>query len=415
MLYARPDTLLPSQASDEAVTYNGSGGRNARDLDYAHIVDTPSFLQNPLSPLFIKMQIQKRTFLISGGSSGLGLSTALALLAAGANVSILDLNPPPTSHPDLSNEQRTLFTNTDVSSSASLQSAVTSTVRWCQRRSAPLSGVICCAGIGTAATILPKQAKGTTHDNVKYMDMSLFDKTLAINLRGTVDLMRLAIPHLSLNEPWGSDGERGIAIIVSSVAAYEGQVGQLAYSASKGAVASIVLPLARELGQKAGIRVLGVAPGVFETGMTVPKSKPLPVQKMYMEASKAEWADASKKPKASMDENQKEWAAASKKPQTKMDANQAEWAQAAKSATSPPSSSKTPQESGGGNSTAAAGDGKKAPTGARAGINPEMVNYPMRMGRGDEFGILVKHMIENPMLNGFVVRLDGGVRMPSRL
>jgi NAD(P)-dependent dehydrogenase (short-subunit alcohol dehydrogenase family) len=179
--------------------------------------------------------------------------------------------------------------------------------------------------------------------------MSLFDRTLAINLRGTVDLLRLAIPHISQNTPQRPDGERGIAIIVSSVAAYEGQVGQLAYSASKGAVASIVLPLARELGQKAGIRVLGVAPGVFETGMTVPKSQPKPKEKT----------------------EQKE----QKKDKLK----------------------------------------EKKPTGARAGINPEMVNYPMRMGKGEEFGRLVKDMIENPMLNGVVVRLDGGVRMPSRL
>lgn len=178
------------------------------------------------------------------------------------------------------------------------------------------------------------------------MDISLFDRTLTINLRGTVDLLRLALPHISLNEPWGPDGERGIAVIVSSVAAYEGQVGQLAYSASKGAVASIVLPLARELGQKAGIRVLGIAPGVFETGMTVPKAKP----------AKAEAGSSSD-----------------------------------------------------------SGKQKKAPAGARAGINPEMVNYPMRMGKGEEFARLVKEMIENPMLNGIVVRLDGGVRMPSRL
>ena len=187
------------------------------------------------------------------------------------------------------------------------------------------------------------------------MDMSLFDRTLAINLRGTVDLLRLAIPHMSLNELWGPDGERGIAVIVSSVAAYEGQVGQLAYSASKGAVASIVLPLARELGQKAGIRVLGIAPGVFETGMTVPKAKT---------EKKAEGASSS---------------------------------------------------SSAGGSSSDSGKQKKAPAAARAGINPEMVNYPMRMGKGDEFARLVKEMIENPMLNGIVVRLDGGVRMPSRL
>src|ERR1700761_9687563 len=81
------------------------------------------------------------------------------------------------------------------------------------------------------------------------------------------------MPHMALHEPWGLDGERGIIVVVSSVAAYEGQIGQLAYSASKGAVRSIVLPLARELGQKAGIRVMGVAPGVFQTGMTTPPKK----------------------------------------------------------------------------------------------------------------------------------------------
>ena len=298
------------------------------------------------------MQLSNRTFLISGGSSGLGLSTALTLLSANANVSILDLNPPPPStHPLLSDSSRTLFTQTDVSSSDSLSAAVTATVQWSASHSSPLSGVVCCAGIGTAALILPKQPENASLSTVKHMDMKIFDRTLSINLRGTVDLMRLAIPYMSLNEPWGPDGERGIAIIVSSVAAYEGQVGQLAYSASKGAVASIVLPLARELGQKAGIRVLGIAPGVFQTGMTVPP-----------------------KPKAE------------------------------------PAKSKA--EAG---SSSDSGKKKRAPTGQRAGINPEMVNYPTRMGKGEEFGRLVKDMIENPMLNGIVVRLDGGVRMPSRL
>ncbi|EXJ59518.1 uncharacterized protein A1O5_12143 [Cladophialophora psammophila CBS 110553] len=150
---------------------------------------------------------------------------------------------------------------------------------------------------------------------------------------------------MALNKPWGPDGERGIVVVVSSVAAYEGQVGQLAYSASKGAVRSIVLPLARELGQKAGIRVMGIAPGVFQTGMTMqPKKKPQP------EGAKKEGAEKSK---------------------------------------------------GG--------------TGARAGMNTEMIQYPMRMGQGHEFARLVQEIVENPMLNGFVIRLDGAVRMPSRL
>ena len=290
------------------------------------------------------MQIKGRTFVISGGSSGLGLATALTFLDNGGNVSILDLNHPPSSaHPSISSSDRVLFTKTDVSSSASMQSAVSATVKWCQQTKSPLSGAICSAGIGTAALVLPRQSSDATHDNVKYYNMEAFDKTIAINLRGTVDLIRLTIPHMALNEPWGPDGERGIVIIVSSTAAYEGQVGQLAYSASKGAVRSIVLPLARELGQKHGIRAMGIAPGAFQTGMTMPKDKP----------KQGHPGPSKDKPKAS--------------------------------------------------------------TGNRAMINSEMLNFPMRMGKPDEFGGLVKHMTENPMLNGFVVRLDGGIRMPSRL
>lgn len=175
------------------------------------------------------------------------------------------------------------------------------------------------------------------------MDLTAFDRVMNINLRGTVDLIRQVIPHMSLNEPEGPDGERGIIIMVSSVAAFEGQVGQLAYSASKGAVRSIVLPLARELGQSCGVRVTAIAPGVFETGMT--------------------------------------------------------------------RKSKTGARTGG----ASAAPEKKEKEKAGGGFNREMVNYPVRMGRGEEFARLCKEIIENPMLNGDCYRLDGGVRMPSRL
>jgi 3-hydroxyacyl-CoA dehydrogenase / 3-hydroxy-2-methylbutyryl-CoA dehydrogenase len=173
---------------------------------------------------------------------------------------------------------------------------------------------------------------------VKMMEMALFDRVLAINLRGTVDLIRHTLPYLAQNEPEGDDGERGVVVVVSSVAAYEGQVGQLAYSASKGAVASMVLPLAREVGQNFGIRVMGIAPGLFETGMTKPPKK-----------------------------------------------------------------------------DSVAGKKKAGGVAGRAGFNPNMIEYPTRMGRGSEFARLVKEIVENPMLNGQVVRLDGAVRMPSRL
>lgn len=179
------------------------------------------------------------------------------------------------------------------------------------------------------------------------MDMALFDRVLAINLRGTVDLIRQTLPYLAQNEPEGDDGERGVVVVVSSVAAYEGQVGQLAYSASKGAVVSMVLPLAREVGRTAGIRVMGIAPGLFETGMTRPPKK----------------QDQEKKKKDEGVEGKKK---------------------------------------GGG-------------VAGRAGFNPNMIEYPTRMGRGDEFARLVKEIMENPMLNGQVLRLDGAIRMPSRL
>ena len=293
------------------------------------------------------MQIRERTFIISGGSSGLGLATTNLLLEHGAYISVLDLNPPPSDF----DSTHILFTKTNVSSTESLQSALQNTLRWIQdKTSAPLSGVICSAGVGSAALSLPRQDPSATHETVKYMDMSGFDRTMSINLRGTVDLIRLTLPHMTLNEPWGPDGERGIVVVVSSVAAFEGQIGQLAYSASKGAVRSIVLPLARELGQKAGIRVMGVAPGMFQTAMTTPPQKKPQAEKAQNPAPKK-------------DEGKKE----------------------------------------------------KGSTGARGSINTEMIQYPPRMGQGHEFARLVKEIVENPMLNGFVIRLDGAVRMPSRL
>ena len=289
------------------------------------------------------MQIKNRTFLISGGSSGLGLATTTLLASHGAYISILDLNPPPASAALPS--AQILFTKTDVSSTESLQAALAATLKWVVSTAAPLTGVVACAGIGTAAAVLPRQ-KDNAGGEPTFYDMAFFDRTMAINVRGTVDLVRLAVPYMARNEAWGADGERGVVVVVSSVAAFEGQVGQLAYSASKGAVRSVVLPLARELGGKAGVRVVGVAPGVFETGMTVPKGK---------------------------------------------------------------GGEKGGSGQGGGK------ERKPAGTGRRAGVNPEMVNFPVRMGRGEEFARVVKEIIENPMINGDTIRLDGGVRMPSRL
>ncbi|KAI5305101.1 hypothetical protein KEM56_005292, partial [Ascosphaera pollenicola] len=197
------------------------------------------------------MKFQGRTFIISGGSSGLGLATTTALLEQGANVSIFDMNPPPAEGL-LTDKTRVQYNNADVTKTASLQTGIDSTVAWTKETNAPLGGVITCAGMGYGERALPRQDPSSA--TVKTMSMERFDKVVAINLRGTVDLIRLALPHIANTPGEGDDEERGVVIVVSSVAAYEGQVGQLAYSASKAAVAGLVLPLAREVGRTAGIR-----------------------------------------------------------------------------------------------------------------------------------------------------------------
>jgi 3-hydroxyacyl-CoA dehydrogenase / 3-hydroxy-2-methylbutyryl-CoA dehydrogenase len=145
-----------------------------------------------------------------------------------------------------------------------------------------------------------------------------------INLRGTVDLVRQCLVHLTKTEPVGDDQERGVVIMVSSVAAFDGQMGQVAYSASKGAVASMTLPMTRDLARY-GIRCVTIAPGVFDSRMTA-----LMPKKLYQGLA-------------------------------------------------------------------------------------TIMEFPRRVGQPTEFAQLVKHVIENPMLNGTVIRLDGGLRMPSKI
>ncbi|KAL9620487.1 MAG: hypothetical protein Q9160_004956 [Pyrenula sp. 1 TL-2023] len=285
------------------------------------------------------MKVEGRTFIISGGSSGLGLGIATHILSHGASVSILDLNPPPSTSSLSSLKDNVLFTHTDVSSTSSIAAAVTATVSFIKQIGKPLGGVITCAGISHAERALPKQDPENM-ENVKAMDLEGFDRTLRINLRGTVDLITQALPHLAAVQPSPPDNDRGVIVVVSSVAAYEGQVGQLAYSASKGAIASMVLPLARELGRSAGIRVCGVAPGVMETAMVVGQKGGMICAEHIRQAA--------------------EYAA--------------------------------------------------KPLGERG-----MLEWPIRMGKPEEFATLVGEIIRNGMLNGTVIRLDGGVRFPSRL
>lgn len=188
-------------------------------------------------------------------SSGLGLATVLDLLACGAYVSIVDRSPP-----DSLPQEKAIYIETDITSVSDIESAVSRTVAWTHETLARLGGVVNCAGIGTAAKIIDTKKEPHALD--------LWDYVLAVNLTGTFNLTRLALKHLvDVASEEGGDGEKGVIIMVSSAAAFEGQPGQTAYAASKGALRSMALPMARDLARYA-VRVVTIAPGVFASSMT---------------------------------------------------------------------------------------------------------------------------------------------------
>ncbi|KAL9103205.1 MAG: hypothetical protein Q9163_001732 [Psora crenata] len=262
------------------------------------------------------MRIEGRTFVVSGGASGLGLATVRNLLSGGASCAVLDMNT--SAGNSLVRElgpSRTRFFATDVSESSSIAAAVEGILAWTKETGKDLGGVIAAAGISTAAKIVDRHGES--------LDMDGFDLAMRVNVRGSVDLVRQCVPHLIKVEKEGEDGERGVVVLVSSVAAYDGQPGQISYSASKGAIASLTLPLTRDL-SRYGIRVVTIAPGLFDTAMTALMSDKV-----------------------------------------------------------------------------------------RASIT-RVMEYPLRPGKPEEFARAVREGLENPMLNGVVIRLDGGVRMPSK-
>jgi NAD(P)-dependent dehydrogenase (short-subunit alcohol dehydrogenase family) len=255
------------------------------------------------------MQISKRTFLVTGGGSGLGAATARMLVAAGANVVLADVNPQPGEALAAELGAAARFARTDVTDEA----AVTGAIELATRKYGPLSGVVQCAGILGAGRVVGKTG---AHE------LALFKRVIEVNLVGTFNVLRLVAAAISDNPP-DEEGERGVIINTASVAAFDGQIGQAAYSASKGGVASLTLPVARELA-RFGIRVVAIAPGVFET----PMMAALPA-----EAQKSLGAQ---------------------------------------------------------------------------------VPFPPRLGRPSEYASLVRQIIENPMLNGTVLRLDGALRMAAK-
>ncbi|KZT25146.1 NAD(P)-binding protein [Neolentinus lepideus HHB14362 ss-1] len=208
------------------------------------------------------MKISKHTFIISGGSSGLGLATARLLLqSSSTQVAILDLSEPPDELFEGLAYARTRVRHwkTDVGSLEQLQAAVDGAAKWSQETGVKLGGVLCCAGVNGPAKII--DSKGNPYP------LDMFNFVIAINLAGTVNLIRLALPYLTKVEPEGPDGERGVIVMVASSAAFEGQPGQTVYAASKGAITSMTLPLARDLGRY-GIRVATIAPAAFESKLT---------------------------------------------------------------------------------------------------------------------------------------------------
>jgi len=255
------------------------------------------------------LQVGESTFFITGGGSGLGAATARLLAENGAHVVLADVDEEVGEQMASQIGSGAEFVRTDVTDEESVQDSLDSAVEIF----GSLNGAVNCAGIGPAAKVVGKKG---VHD------LGLFTKTVEINLVGTFNVIRFAAVRLAENE-LGEDGERGVIINTASVAAYDGQIGQAAYAASKGGVVALTLPVARELASS-GIRVVTIAPGIFETPML-----------------------------AALPEDAKDSL------------------------------------------------GKQVP-------------FPPRLGRPEEYAALAKHIVENQMLNGEVIRLDGGIRMAPR-
>ena len=198
------------------------------------------------------MQIDGSVALVSGGASGLGEATVRRLVSAGARAVIVDLNAERGEKLVKELGDAAAFVEADVSDEGQVRAAV-------ERASTmgTLRIAVSCAGVGWAARTVDKEGK--PHD------LALFQKVIGVNLVGTFNVLRLAAAAMSASAP-ADDGERGVIVNTASIAAYDGQIGQVAYAASKGGVVAMTLPAARDL-SKAGIRVCTIAPGTFDTPM----------------------------------------------------------------------------------------------------------------------------------------------------
>jgi NAD(P)-dependent dehydrogenase (short-subunit alcohol dehydrogenase family) len=255
------------------------------------------------------VQLTGKTVVISGGASGLGAATAQMVVASGGAVALLDRNATAGCALAASLGPAARFIETDVTSSDQVERAFAEV----RATLGPLHAAVCTAGIAVAERALPREG-------VQPLDH--FTRVIDINLVGTFNVVRVAASHLAQTSP-SESGERGVIVMTASVAAYDGQIGQAAYSASKGGIVAMTLPLAREFARM-GVRVMTIAPGTFDTPLLA-----------------------------------------------------------------------------------------GLPDAARQSL-AEQVPFPPRLGRPDEYAALVRHIIENQMLNGETVRLDGAIRMAPK-
>ncbi|MFW2034864.1 3-hydroxyacyl-CoA dehydrogenase [Acinetobacter junii] len=256
------------------------------------------------------MKIQGKHFVITGGGSGLGAATAEYLVQKGASVTLVDMNAEVGTQQAQALGEKAEFVQLDVTDEQAAEQFFKDVLV----KHGAVHGLVNCAGIGPSAKVV---GKDSVHD------LGMFSKTLQINVTGTFNMLRLAAEAMSKNEVAEDDEDRGVIVNTASVAAFDGQIGQAAYSASKGAVVAMTLPIARELARHA-IRIMVIAPGIMETPML--KGLPQNVQDAL----------------------------------------------------------------------------------------GQMVPYPSRLGRPEEFARLVAHIAENSYLNGEVIRLDGSIRMAAK-
>jgi len=256
------------------------------------------------------MEIRGSTALVTGGGSGLGEATAREIVARGGRVAILDLGRSQGAELAKSLGPAALFTEADVTDEAQVAAAVDRAVR----ELGALRAVVNCAGIGTPGRVVDKKGEP--------LALASFRKVIEVNLIGTFNVIRLAAARMLANEP-NAGGERGAIVSTASIAAFDGQIGQAAYAASKGGVVGMTLSLARDLAG-AGIRVCTIAPGLFGTPMLM-----------------------------------------------------------------------------------------GLPQAAREALAAS-IPFPPRLGDPAEYAALACHILENAMLNGEVIRLDGALRMAPR-